>query len=101
MRNTTRILKGILETSAVQVDLYLDTASIECTTDKYYLYAVLELKDSGYEFDFTLARKTSVDVSAETLKILPLKEKHNYQIADHILEAMDQAKAINQLQTTI
>lgn len=91
MKNTTRILKGILEESTVEVDLNLETSSIEVEDTKFYLYATLEIKEPGYEFDFSLARKTSRTVSSETLELIPLKEIHEKMIAEHLLEAMETA----------
>ena len=84
MKTTTKILKGLLEKSEVQVDMGIACLEVEDT--KFYLHAVLTLNGLGYETDYTLARKTSEDVSHTTLEFMEMEEDHEEQISEYLLQ---------------
>ena len=86
MYNTTKILKGLLEKTNVETDSTLGIASIEVEDTKFYLHAILTLDSSGYETDYTLALKTSEDVSHTTLEFMEMEEEHEEQISEYLLQ---------------
>ena len=97
MNNTTEILRGLLEKAQVEVDLNLDRGSFETEDTNFYLYAVVACLESVYDLDITFAKKTSQDVSHETLDILPLTEDQKREVAHFILSEMDEQEINNHL----
>lgn len=88
MENTTKILRELLTKCSITVEG--DTSGTEVEDTKYYLYAYLQLKESGYETNYTFAKKTSQDVSAETIELIELTPFQEQYISERLLLEFDE-----------